>query len=69
MEKNNFEFDVLDWLDMKNLYPIENPKGEARKPFVKVLNWESGQRNKYGSAQPWKQKRLVELKIINPQSI
>ncbi|SEA68422.1 HKD family nuclease [Flavobacterium gillisiae] len=68
-EKNNFEFDVLDWLEMKKLYPIENPKGEARKPFVNVLNWESGQRNKYGSAQPWKQKRLVELKIVKLQSM
>ena len=68
-EKNNFEFDVLDWLEMKKLYPIENPKGEARKPFVKVLIWESGQRNKYDSAQPWKQKRLVELKIVNLQSM
>jgi len=68
-EKNNFEFDVLDWLEMKKLYPIENPKGEARKPFVKVLNWESGQRNKYDSAQPWKQKRLVELKIVNLQTM
>lgn len=66
-EKNNFEFDVLDWLDMKNLYPIENPKGEARKPYAKILNWESGQRNKYDSAPTWKQQRLVELKIVNPQ--
>ncbi|MFZ4797792.1 MAG: phospholipase D-like domain-containing protein [Bacteroidia bacterium] len=66
-EKNNFEFDVLDWLEMKKLYPIGNPKGEARKSYTKVLNWESGQRNKYDSALPWKQKRLVELKIVNLQ--
>ncbi|MBL0052917.1 MAG: hypothetical protein IPP29_16085 [Bacteroidetes bacterium] len=35
-EKNNFEFDVQDWLEMKKLYPIDNPKGEARKPYAKI---------------------------------
>lgn len=64
--KKKFEKDASEYVAMRRLYPTTNPKGEARKIYRKILDWEAGQKFRFDVYPDWRKNRLIELKIIKP---
>lgn len=65
--KTNFEIDAEEYTEMRKKFPFDNPKGEERKPYKAILDWEATNKNRYNEFPEWRQKRLVELKIVTPK--
>lgn len=51
------------YIEMRSKYPIENPRGEERKPYEQVIQWEIRNRSGYNKFPEWRQKRLDKLGI------
>lgn len=64
IRKSYFEFFAKHYLEMRKLYPIDNPTGEERVPFAHILKWETENRSRFDTFPEWRQKRLKELGIV-----
>jgi HKD family nuclease len=58
-----FDFFAKKYKELRSKYPMENPKGEERKPYAKVIQWEITNRNKFDKYPEWRQIKLKELGI------
>lgn len=64
IRQSYFEFEAKEYLKMKKLYPIENPKGEERKPYEYTLSWVAQNKSRINTFPEWRQKRIKELGIV-----
>lgn len=64
IRQSYFEFEAKEYLKMKKLYPIENPKGEERKPYEYTLEWVAQNKSRIKTFPEWRQKRIKELGIV-----
>jgi hypothetical protein len=61
IRRSYFEFHAKNYVEMRRLFPIDNPKGEEREPYAYTLKWATENKNKFDTFPEWRQKRLSEL--------
>lgn len=49
--------------EMRAKFPIENPKGDERKPYEKVIQWAITNKNKFETYPEWRKEKLIKLGI------
>tara|TARA_R110002033_G_C3863195_1_gene236631 strand:+ start:21 stop:1547 length:1527 start_codon:yes stop_codon:yes gene_type:complete len=59
--KSYFEANAKKYVEMKKKYPIQNPRGEERKPYKNVLKWATENKSRFESFPKWRQDKLIEI--------
>lgn len=62
--KRKFEKDVKAYFDMRQKFNDANPVGDDRKGYETIISWPANQRARFDKFPEWRQKRLIELKIV-----
>ena len=62
--KTYFDQDVKFYLEMREKYPNEFPKGEERKKYKDIIQWYSQNKNRYDEYPEWRRKILSEIGIV-----
>ncbi len=59
-----FDYNVKEYLKMREKFPIDFPKGEERKKYEADIRWAILNKSKFHTYPEWRQKKLREIGIV-----
>ncbi|MBI1780712.1 MAG: Helicase associated domain protein [Sphingobacteriales bacterium] len=59
-----FDDDCKKYLEMRSKFPVDNPRGEERKPYAEIIQWASMNKNKFDTYPLWRQEKLIQIGLV-----
>jgi HKD family nuclease len=62
--KSYFVANAEKYVEMRKKYPLQNPRGEERKPYQNILKWATENKSRFESFPKWRKDKLIEIGLM-----